>query len=389
MREGIKIVKEPLFHIIKRDHMPVRKSIPIRVGAVLSAVLLCCFLCGIVAGENPTLAFSALFDGAMGTDRRIWILMQDAALLLTVALAVVPAFKMRFWNLGANGQILMGCLATTACMYYLGGKLPDGVVIVIMAVSSILAGAIWAVIPAIFKAFFKTNESLFTLMMNYIATGLVAYALTFWAKDGSGVLRPITEANIPEVVNKYFLSILVAFVVLIAMYIYLKYSKHGYEISVVGESENTAKYIGIRVKKVIIRTLVVSGAICGLVGLILVGAINHNVTEEMANNMGFTAIMVTWLAQFNPFIMAGVSVFIVFLTKGMGQVRKDFGFTNEALANVVIGIVYFFLIASEFFIRYKLVFHKKKAEKTVKKEVEEEKVPSISDADDVNKEENV
>ncbi len=374
MREETKVIKEPLFHIIKRDYMPAKKSLPIRVGAVLGAILLSCILCGIVAGDNPFFAITALFDGAFGTERRIWILMQDAALLLTVSLAVVPAFKMRFWNLGANGQILIGCLATTACMYYMGGKLPDGIVILFMVLSSILAGAIWAVIPAIFKAFFKTNESLFTLMMNYIATGLVGYALTYWAKDGSGVLRPIADANIPHIVNQYFLAILVALVVLIAMFIYLKYSKHGYELSVVGESENTAKYIGIRVKKVIIRTLLVSGAICGLVGLVLVGGINHTVNEEMARNMGFTAIMVTWLAEFNPFVMAGVSLFIVFLTKGMGQVRKDFGFTNEALSNVVIGIVYFFLIASEFFIRYQLIFRKKKKAEMEKEEASEEKV---------------
>ncbi|MBQ5927274.1 MAG: ABC transporter permease [Clostridia bacterium] len=360
MSEETKVVKEPLFHIVKRDYMPLRKTLLIRVGAVLGAILLSCILCGIVAKENPFYAFSALFDGALGTERRVWILLQDTALLLTVSLAIVPAFKMKFWNLGGNGQVLMGCLATTACMFYLGGKLPDGVVIVFMILSSITVGAIWAVIPAIFKAFFKTNESLFTLMMNYIATGLVAFALTFWAKDGSAVLRPIQYANLPTIINKHFLPVLVSFVVLIAMYIYLKHSKHGYEISVVGESENTAKYIGIRVKKVIIRTMLVSGAICGLVGLVLVGGINHTVNEQMANNMGFTAIMVAWLAQLNPLIMAGVSLFIVFLTKGMGQVRKDFGFTNEALANVVIGIVYFFLIASEFFIRYKFIFRKKK-----------------------------
>ena len=264
------------------------------------------------------------------------------------------AFRMKFWNLGGNGQILMGCLATTACMFYLGGKWPDGVVIPLMIVSGILAGMVWALIPAIFKAFFKTNESLFTLMMNYLASGIVVGVLKVWVKSGSTSLLPIGDANLPEIGNQYLLTILVAVLITALMYVYLRFSKQGYEISVVGESENTARYIGINVRKVVIRTLAISGAICGLTGLLLSGAINHNITSTMDDNMGFTAIMAAWLGKFNPLVIVATSFFINFIDKGVGQVNTDFGLTNSAFSEVAIGIIYFFIIGCEFFIQYKI-----------------------------------
>ena len=282
--------------------------------------------------------------------------MQDTAILLGVSLALAPAFKMKFWNLGGNGQILMGCLADVAVMFYLGGKLPDFVVMLIGLFAGVLAGAAWALIPAIFKALFNTNESLFTLMMNYIASGLVATFITIWVKTGSGVLNPLSAGNIPELGNKYLLIILVFFLLAGAMYTYTKYSKQGYEISVVGESYNTARYIGINVKKVIIRTMIISGAVAGLVGAFIGGAVDHTVSTASANNMGFTAIMAAWLAAFNPLVMIASCLFITFVDKGMTQVRKDFKFTNDAIANIVIGIVYFAVIAVTFLLSYKVIF---------------------------------
>ena len=263
---------------------------------------------------------------------------------------------MKFWNLGGNGQILVGCLAYIAAMFYLGGKLPNFIVMLLGLIFGVLAGAVWALIPALFKAFFNTNESLFTLMMNYIASGLVTTFITIWVKTGSGVLSPLKNGVIPEVGNRYLLTILVFFILAGAMYAYLNYSKQGYEISVVGESNNTAKYIGINVRRVIIRTMIISGAIAGLVGAFLGGAINNTVSASSASNMGFTAIMTAWLATFNPLIMIASCFFITFVSKGMTQVRKDFKFTNDAIANIVIGIIYFTVIAVTFFLSYKVVF---------------------------------
>lgn len=342
--------------------MPLWKSLLIRFGAILVALVISAIFISASAPSSHGFFdyFASLFSGAFGTERRIWILLQNTALLLCVALALVVAFKMRFWNLGGNGQVLIGCLACAMCMYYLGGKLPDALVCVIMFVASVAAGAVWAVIPAVFKAFFNTNESLFTLMMNYIAMYLVAFFIAFWYPQ-TGVMPSLTDANLPTLgdgqMGRSLLTILVAVLVTVVIFCYLRFSKHGYEIAVVGESQNTARYAGINVRKVIIRTLVLSGALCGLVGFLLVGSINHMVSTNMDGNMGFTGIMVAWMGKFNPLIMAGVSLFINFLSRGMAQVCTDFGFTSEALSDIVVGLIYFFFIGCEFFISYKVHFN--------------------------------
>lgn len=366
-----KIKKEPLFRLVKRDALSAKKIVLIYAAAIVASLVLSAVICSMFSSKGPFEFFKALFEGAFGSKRKTWLLLQDAALLLGVAVALVPAFKMKFWNLGGNGQILVGCLAAISCMFYLGGKLPDPLLYVIMAAASITAGAVWGVLPAIFKAHFDTNESLFTLMLNYIATGLVSMFLTIWVKSGSGVLDPLSDGNFPSLFdNKYLLTVIVFFTLAVLMYIYLKYTKHGYEISVVGDSQNTAKYIGIDVKRVIIRTMIISGALAGVVGLFLAGGIHHTISTASANNMGFTAIMATWLAAFNPLVMIGTCFFIIFISRGMVQVRGDFGFTNDSIANIVIGLVYFCVIACSFFITYRVVFRRssiKTAEKAKKK----------------------
>jgi simple sugar transport system permease protein len=378
MKQNERSKKEPLFHIVKRDNISTKKKIAFYAGAIFLGLVVGGIICSLFSSKNPIDFFGSLFAGAFGTSRRIWLLLQETALLLGVSLALAPAFKMKFWNLGGNGQILMGCLSYIASMFYLGGKLPDILVMIIGLVAGVVAGAIWALIPAIFKAFFNTNESLFTLMMNYIASGLVGMFITLWVKTGSGVLTPLSRGAIPEIGNRYILTVVVFFLLAVAMYIYLKYSKQGYEISVVGESNNTAKYIGINVRRVIIRTMIISGAFAGLVGAFIGGAIDHTVSTTSASNMGFTAIMTSWLAAFNPLIMIASCIFITFVSKGMTQVRKDFKFTNDAISNIVIGIVYFAVIAVTFFLSYKIIFRgglfggKKKEKTKVKAKNEKE-----------------
>ncbi|MBQ6979738.1 MAG: ABC transporter permease [Clostridia bacterium] len=356
------VVHEPLFHIVKANILPWWKKLLIYSISILIALTLTSIFCALSSdkGKSPFEMFGSMFIGIFGTEKKIWLFLRDTCLLLGVSLAIVPAFKMKFWNLGANGQILMGGLACYVCLMNFQ-SLPNIVLWLIMFVSSIVMAMVWAMIPAIFKAFFKTNESLFTLMMNYLAAGIVSVCITIWAPGGSGSLSPINKGVLPVIGKSYFylLVIIVVAILTFIMYFYLKDSKHGYELAVVGESENTAKYIGVNVKKVVIRTLALSGAICGLIGLLLVGSINHTISTDTANNMGFTAIMTAWLAKFNPIIMIGSCALITFVSRGMGQVRQDFGFYNNALANIVLGIIYFFIIGCEFFISYKLVFTKK------------------------------
>ena len=360
----------PLFHIVKRGALPWYQAWGIRAAAIVLALLFCALVTSLTTGENPLQVYSTMIYGAVGTPRKIWILGQNIALLLCVSLAVTPAFRMRFWNIGGEGQVLAGALAAAACMICLSDKLPNGALIAVMAVSSIAAGAIWGLIPAIFKAKWNTNETLFTLMMNYVATQLVAYFVIIWeSPKGSGKVGIINQATelgwLPQIGNyKYLLNIIIVAVLTVGMYIYLNYSKHGYEIAVVGESERTARYVGIKVEKVIVRTMLLSGAICGIAGLVLVGGTDHTISTTIAGGRGFTAVMVSWLAKFNPIFMILTSFLLVFLDRGAGEISTTFGL-NHSFADILTGIILFFIIGSEFFITYKISFRRsaKNAEK--------------------------
>ncbi|MBO5868820.1 MAG: ABC transporter permease [Oscillospiraceae bacterium] len=361
--------KQPLFHIVKRAEMPWYCSWGIRAAAIIIALVCCGVISTLVTSENPLQIYATIIDGSFGTERKFMVLLQNTAMLLCIALALTPAFKMRFWNIGGEGQALAGALASAACMILMKDQ-SNLLVIPCMVVTSICAGAIWGAIPAFFKAKFGTNETLFTLMMNYVATQLVAYFSVVWENPkGSGTIGVINRVSkvgwFPEILdNKYALNILIVLLLTVFMFIYLKYSKHGYEISVVGESERTARYIGIKVDRVIIRTMLLSGAICGLAGLLLVGGTNHTLNADIVDGRGFTAVMVSWLGKFNPIWMVLTSFLLVFLERGAGEIATDFGL-NASYGDILTGVILFFIIGCEFFINYKISLTKteKKEEK--------------------------
>ncbi len=358
-----KLNTAPRIQVSKRKSMPWYFSLGVRAAAIVLALIVCAVVTTVLTGENPIAVYLTMWDGAFGTPRRIWILLQNMAILLCVSLAVTPAFKMRFWNVGGEGQIMVGGLATAACMILLGNKIPNWALIALMTLSSLLAGAVWGAIPAICKAKWGTNETLFTLMMNYVATQLVAFFVIVWeVPKGAGkigIINQSTEAGwLPQIGGqKYLLNVVIVSILTVLMYIYLTRSKQGYEIAVVGQSERTARYVGIKVGHVIVRTMAISGALCGLAGLLLVGGTDHTITTTISDGRGFTAVMVSWLAGFNPLSMIFTSFLLVFLSRGAGEISTDFGL-NHAFGDILTGIILFFIIGSEFFIRYQLRLRK-------------------------------
>ena len=359
--------KQSLFHISKRDALPWYQRVLIRGGAILLALIVCALVTMLLTGENPISIYGTIFYGAFGTARKSWVTFQNLAVLLVISLAVTPAFKMRFWNIGAEGQVLIGCLATAACMICLGDKLPSGLLILVMLAAALAAGALWGFLPSFFKAKWNTNETLFTLMMNYIATQLAAFFIIIWeVPKGAGkigIINQNSEAGwLPVIGGKqYLLTILVVAVMTILMYIYLTYSKHGYEIAVVGESQRTASYAGIKVERVIIRTMVLSGAVCGLMGLLLTAGTDHTLTTTIVGGRGFTAVMVSWLAKFNPIVMVFTSLLLVVLSRGASEISSVFSL-NHSFADILTGIILFFIIGSEFFLTYKVSLRTSKKE---------------------------
>ena len=350
---------EPLIRVVKRGEISTGKKIAIRLIAVVLALIVDALFIYFVTGLNPMDVYKAMIQGTFSTTMRFSWAMRDLASLLLIGIALAPAFKMRFWNIGAEGQVLMGALATAAVMVYYGGKLPNWLLYTVMLVVGVLAGAVWGFIPAWFKAKFSTNETLFTLMMNYVATSIVACMTNIMRGQASslGTLNKATKAGWLPVINgqRYTINIIVVLVLTFAMYAYLKYSKQGYEISVVGESENTARYAGINVSRVMIRTMLLSGAICGLCGFLVVAGKDQTISTTSAGGNGFTAIIVAWLAKFNTFYMMLISFLLIFLDRGASEIASAYSL-NEYAADIITGIILFFILGSEFFINYRLVW---------------------------------
>ena len=354
--------KQSLFQISKRDTLPLSKALLIRGGILLLALVFCGLITTILTGKNPLSVYGTILSGAFGTSRRIWVTMRNVAVLLGISLAVTPAFKMRFWNIGAEGQTLVGCLATTSCMILLGDKVSTPLLIVISLIASLVVGAIWGFLPAFFKAKWNTNETLFTLMMNYIAMQLASYFIIIWeVPKGAGKIGIVNQASrdgwLPELGNEYLLPILIVALMTGLMYIYLNYSKHGYEIAVVGESQRTASYAGIKVDRVIIRTMVLSGSLCAMMGFLMTSGIDHTLTTTIVDSRGFTAVMVSWMSKFNPFIMIAASLLLVTMDRGASEVASALSL-NHSFADILTGIILFFIIATEFFITYKVTLRK-------------------------------
>lgn len=362
-------VREPFLRIAKREQVKKRARVLSVAVAILAALVVDAVFIFLVTGLNPFSVYGVMFQGTFGNSMRLSWAVRDIAGLLLVGIALAPVFKMKFWNIGAEGQILMGGLATALVMVYVRDRVPTPVLFLMMLVTSVLAGALWAFLPGFFKAHWKTNETLFTLMMNYVATSIVACATNILRGQASslGKLNMRTKVGwFPEFLGeRYNINIVVVLLLTFAMFFYLKYTKQGYEISVVGESENTARYAGINVKKVIIRTVVLSGAICGLCGFLLVAGRDQTISVSTAGGRGFTAIIVAWLAKFNTFTMALISFLLIFLEMGAGEIASAFHL-NDYVADIISGIILFFILGSEFFANYKLIFRSKKAKEVQK-----------------------
>ena len=360
--------KRTLFHIVKREALPWYQAWMIRGAAILLALVMCSLVTVMVTGLNPLDLYKTMFYGAFGTERKTWVLFQKLAILLGISLAVTPAFKMRFWNIGAEGQVMAGALACATVMITLGNTITSNwLMLLIMLVVSVAAGALWGFLPAFFKAYWNTNETLFTLMMNYIAIQLAAYFIIIWeVPKGSGKIGMINQNThigwLPYIGGKQYAIIIILIAILtVLLHIYLKYSKQGYEIAVVGESERTARYAGIKVEWVIIRTMVLSGALCGFIGMLLAGGTDHTLSTDLVGGRGFTAVMVSWLAKFNPIVMILTSFLLVFLQLGAKEVATSF-YLNESFSEILTGIILFFIIGCEFFITYKIQFAKSSKE---------------------------
>ncbi|HPE16313.1 MAG TPA: ABC transporter permease, partial [Oscillospiraceae bacterium] len=313
-------------------------------------------------GHNPVAVYADMVRGSLMTKTSLRETVKIAVPLLGAALAIAPAFRMKFWNIGAEGQILMGGIAASYVALFQYQNMSRGMLLFCMFVAGVVAGGLWGVVPAVFKAKWGTNETLFTLMFNYIALGVEQYLQNGPWRDPKGTGFPIIAmfdrvARLPKVFGVHIGWVIVLALVLF-MYVYMNFSKQGYEIAVVGESVRTAQYVGMSVGRVIVRTMFLSGAVAGLVGVLNVAGADYTLNASTAGGVGFTAITVAWLAKLNPFAMIGIAFFLAILSKGSNTIQTDFKIPASA-ADVLTGTILFFLLGCEFFLQYRIVWRGK------------------------------
>ncbi len=369
--------KEPLFRVVKREGgSPVRLAVSY-VAAV--AVALCIGALLLIGQGVPVGKFyqDVFTIGIVGNRYPFRILEGFIRLfvpLLITSLALSLAFKMRFWNIGGEGQFIMGAICASIAAFQLGDKLPQPVMLLVLAVCGIIGGGVYGLIAAVLKVRFGTNETLLTLMLNYVAL----YLLTFLGETqadwnfflSTESVRPIF-ARFPEAANmitiplgpfQLNLSLVVAVVLCILIFAYLKYTKQGYEIAVVGDSANTARYAGMKVSRIVIRTIFLSAALIGLAGAFYVSSAG-TLSTSVTNDVGWTGIVVAWLAKLSTVGILITSVLITILQFGCQAASTAYSTIDANFADLLQGIILFVVLAADFFIRFKIVFRSKEVAK--------------------------
>lgn len=353
--------------ISKKEDMSKGKEFSVRLLAILLSII-CAGLIIAIFGFNPIEIFGVMIQGALGTELRVQQTIIKAIPLVITSLGILVAFKMKFWNIGGEGQIVMGALAATYVALNVG-DIPRPAMLILMALAAMVAGGIWALIPAYFKATMGTNETIFTLMMNYIAIKFVTY-LQYgpWMDpnaNGFPKIAPFPDnAIMPSLFNVH-IGWIIALIMVGVIYFFMNYTKKGYEITVVGESIETARYAGMNIKSIIITAMFISGGLCGLTGMIQASAIEKTLVAGISLNYGFTAIITAWLSRLNAIAVLFVCIGFAIILQGGAYIQIAMQ-VPEAIASIVQGVILFFVLGSEFFLQYKIDITGLKLKKNVK-----------------------
>ncbi len=345
-----------MIKIVKKTEETQLKVLYIKTLAVILALVSSTIFI-MSLGHNPLKVYTSIFDGAFGTSYRIKETIIKSIPLVIASLGILIAFKMKFWNIGGEGQIYMGAFLAS----YFALNFPEvsrPILLTIMVIAGVVGGGLWALVPAFFKAQFGTNETLFTLMMNYIAIKWIVYLQYGPWKDPNAMGFPkIPNFSNNGILPKLFgihIGWVFAIILIVLIYLFINHTKKGYEISVLGESESTAKYAGINVKKTILTAMFISGGLCGLVGMIQASAVNNTLSAELAGGVGFTAIITTWLSGLSAPLILMVSILFAALLQGASYIQTAFQIP-QAAAEILQGMILLFILGSEFFVKYRIV----------------------------------
>ena len=362
------------FHIVKRENCPLWLKCALYLGAVVLALTMGGILL-ISLGVDPIAYYTRMFTmGTIGNKiaYKVWInYLKDFVPLVLTSVALSLAFKMRFWNIGGEGQFILGAISAAFVAFKVGPVASNGVTLVLMCLAAMVVAGLYGLFVAVLKVRFGTNETLMTLMLNYVAL----YVLTFLAEAKADwnffleaeSLRPVfanfsSLASFPGIPmgGKFTLNICVVLTVLISVlvYIYLRYTKHGFEIAVVGDSAGTANYAGMKVNAIVLRTVFLSAALIGLAAAFKVGTAGI-LSTAITDDVGWTGIIVAWLSQLNTVVIFLVSALICMLHYGSTVAAATFSQVDSSFANMLQGAILFLVLAADFYTRFKIVRVKK------------------------------
>ena len=358
------------FHIVKRDNCPFLTKCALYVGAVALALVLGAALL-MSLGVDPVAYYTRMFTmGTIGNKiaYKVYInFLKDFVPLALTSVALSLAFKMRFWNIGGEGQFILGAIAAAAVAFKLGPVAGNGVTLIVMCLAAMIAAGLYGLVVAALKVKFGTNETLMTLMLNYVALYLLIFIgetkadWNFFLDPGS--VRPVF-ASFSKIVSfptipmggKFELNICVILTALISalIYVYLKYTKQGYEIAVVGDSAETARYAGMKVNTIVLRTVFLSACLIGLASAFKMGTVG-TMSTTITNDVGWTGIIVAWLAQLNTWAIFVVAALICVLHYGSTVAASTFSQVDSSFANMLQGVILFLVLAADFYTRFRIV----------------------------------
>lgn len=335
----------------------------LRVTAACTALVASGLIMSLM-GYNPLEVFGRIISGSLGSAYRFRETVNKAIPLGVLSLGTAVAFRMKFWNIGQEGQFYLGAYGASLAAFAFP-NLPSPLLLPLMFLAGLVFGGLWALIPALLKIRFSTSETLVTLMLNYIALKWISFLqYTMW-KDPQALGFPKIASFSPNAVLPSLFGIhigwIIALVLAAALYALLKRTKLGYEIDVIGESEATARYAGMGVFRITVIAIALSGGLCGVAGMMQASAVERSLSDQLSGGLGFTSVIVTWLARLEPHVILIIAFLFSLLIQGGNFLQSSLQIP-ASISLVLQGIIIFFVLGSEFFIRYRLVWSRNKEE---------------------------
>ena len=321
----------------------------------------------LICGYQPLVVYREMLAGSFSSPYFLRQTLQKTIPLLMMGLGVSVCFKMNFINIGAEGQFYMGAVAATYVALNVTG-LPVWLTAVLMFAAAFLAGGAWCLIAGVMKSRWGVSETLVTLMLNYVAIKLVSYLQYVLWKDPKSFGFP-KIANYPKALQlPGVLGIHAGWILAVLMIVFvwglLHRTKMGYEISVMGANEKTARYAGMNTTKILLMSCLIGGGVCGLAGLIQASGVEHTLNDQMGNGMGYTAIAIAYMAQMEPIAILVVSFLFSILLQGSAYMQISMQIPSAA-GDVIQGIILLFILGSEFFSRYRVTFYRARKGETL------------------------